>query len=154
MTLGVVDQIVLAGLVARYALHTDRRDVEALTGLFTEDALLRLPDPPERLDPVRTFTGRDEIAASFAALDGIPVTFHALAGQVFDAGPEPGTATGQIACVAHHITEREPGKASDLVWHVRYTDAYRLDGDTWRIARRELRIDSIETRPVRRWRGA
>ncbi|WP_396447527.1 nuclear transport factor 2 family protein [Actinomadura sp.] len=85
-------------------------------------------------------------------LDRMPLTFHALAGQVFDAGPEPGTATGEIACVAHHMSVRGDG-VSDLVWHCRYTDVYRLDGRTWRIARREQRIDSIETRPVRRWRG-
>lgn len=154
MTLGVVDRIALRDLVARYALLTDRRDTAALTGLFAEDAVLRLPDPPDRLDPVREFAGHGEIGGSFAALDAVPVTFHALAGEVFDAGPEPGTATGEVACVAHHITEREPGKAADLVWCLRYADAYRLDGDTWRITRRELRIDSIETRPVRRWRGA
>jgi hypothetical protein len=39
------------------------------------------------------------------------------------------------------------------VWHLRYTDTYRLT-DAWRITRRELQIDSIETRPVRRWRHA
>ncbi|MFI0367819.1 nuclear transport factor 2 family protein [Actinomadura sp. 1N219] len=154
MTLGVVDRLALADLVARYALHADRREIDAMAALFTGDAVLMLPDAPRRLDPVRTFTGREEIAASFAALDGAPVTFHALAGQVFDAGPEPGTATGQVACVAHHVSEREPGKAADLVWHTRYTDSYRLDGGAWRIARRELRIDTVETRPVRRWRDA
>ncbi|MFA1551002.1 nuclear transport factor 2 family protein [Actinomadura chokoriensis] len=148
-----MDQIALGDLVARYALHADRREIEAMAGLFTEDAVLVLPDAPDRLDPVRVFTGRAEIAATLSALDGIPVTFHALAGQVFDVGAEPGTATGEIACVAHHLTAREDGKPSDLVWHCRYTDTYRLDGQTWRIARREQRIDSIETRPVRRWRG-
>ncbi|TDD35053.1 nuclear transport factor 2 family protein [Actinomadura sp. KC06] len=154
MTPAVADRLALGDLVARYALHADRRDIDALAALFTEDAVLVLPDAPRHLDPVRTFTGREEIAASLAALNGIPVTFHALAGQVFDAGSGPGTATGQVACVAHHISEREPGKATDLVWHTRYTDTYRLDGGAWRIARRELRIDTIETRPVRRWRGS
>lgn len=153
MTLGAVDQIALGDLVARYALYADRREIDAMADLFTEDAVLVLPDAPEELDSVRTFAGRAEIAATLSALDGIPVTFHALVGQVFDTGPDAGTATGEIACVAHHMTAREDGKVSDLVWHCRYTDTYRLDGQTWRIARREQRIDSIETRPVRRWRG-
>ncbi|WP_217919894.1 nuclear transport factor 2 family protein [Actinomadura sp. BRA 177] len=148
-----MDQIALGDLVARYALHADRREIDAMSDLFTEDAVLVLPDAPEELDPVRVFTGRSEIAATLSVLDQIPVTFHALAGQVFGVGPEPGTATGEIACVAHHMTSRDDGKVSDLVWHCRYTDTYRLDGQTWRIARREQRIDSIETRPVRRWRG-
>ncbi|TDD91115.1 nuclear transport factor 2 family protein [Actinomadura darangshiensis] len=153
MTLGVVDQIALGDLVARYALYADRRDIDAMAGLFTEDAVLVLPDAPEKLDPVRAFTGRGEITKTLSVLNDIPLTFHALAGQVFDVGAELGRATGEIACVAHHMTSREDGKASDLVWHCRYTDTYRLDGRTWRIARREQRIDSIETRPVRRWRG-
>ncbi|WP_210747720.1 nuclear transport factor 2 family protein [Actinomadura latina] len=147
-----MDQIALGDLVARYALYADRREIDAMRELFTEDAVLVLPDAPDELDPVRTFTGRPEIAATLSVLDQIPVTFHALAGQVFDVGPEPGTASGEIACVAHHMTSREDGTVSDLVWHCRYTDIYRLDGQTWRIARREQRIDSIETRPVRRWR--
>ena len=150
MTLDVADRLALTDLAARYALHADARDLPALTGLFAEDAVLVLPDAPERLDPVRTFTGRAEIAAALAALETIHVTFHALVGEVFDAGPEPGTATGQVACVAHHDTR----KGADLVWHTRYADAYRLDGGTWRFARRELRIYTIETRPVRRFRGA
>lgn len=153
MTLGVADQVALGDLVARYALYADRRGIDAMGELFTEDAVLLLPDAPEELDPVRTFAGRSQIVATLAVLEQIPVTFHALVGQVFDVGPEPGTATGEIACVAHHLTSREDGKVSDLVWHCRYSDTYRLDGQTWRIARREQRIDSIETRPVRRWRG-
>ena len=153
MTLGVVDQIALGALVAPYALHPDRPEIGAMAALFAEDAVLVLPDAPRDLDPVRAFTGREEITATLSVLNGIPVTFHALAGQVFDVGSEPGTATGEIACVAHHLTKREDGAVSDLVWHCRYTDTYRLDGQTWRIARREQRIDAIETRPVRRWRG-
>ena len=152
MTLGAADRTALGDLVARYALYADRRELGAMAGLFAEDAVLVLPDAPGELDPVRTFTGRAEIAATLSALRGIPVTFHALAGEVFDAGPEPGTATGEIACVAHHLTEGADGATRDLVWHCRYTDAYRLEGGTWRFARREQRIDSIETRPVRRRR--
>ncbi|MBD2894500.1 hypothetical protein amrb99_34260 [Actinomadura sp. RB99] len=154
MTLPAGDRVELLDLVARYALYADRREIDAMADLFTADAVLVLPSAPDVLDPVRTFTGRAEIAATLAVLDGIPVTFHALVGQVFDAGPGPGTATGEIACVAHHLTERGDGTTSDLVWNCRYTDAYRRDGGTWRIARREQRIDSIETRPVRRRRDA
>ncbi|MGI5326466.1 nuclear transport factor 2 family protein [Actinomadura nitritigenes] len=152
MTLATGDRVELLDLVARYALYADRRDIDAMAGLFTADAVLVLPSAPDELGPVRAFTGRAEIAGTLAALNGVPVTFHALVGQVLDAGPGPGTATGEIACVAHHLTERDDGRTSDLVWNCRYTDAYRLDGGTWRIARREQRIDSIETRPVRRRR--
>jgi ketosteroid isomerase-like protein len=146
------DAAALADLVARYALYADERDIARLTGLFTPDGVLVLPDPPRALGPVLTRMGHEEIAAAMTALESLTMTFHALAGQVVDLGPEPGTATGAVACVAHHLSVRGSGP-SDLVWHLRYADTYRrLDG-AWRIARREVRIDWIETRPVRRVRG-
>ncbi|MGZ4563263.1 MAG: nuclear transport factor 2 family protein, partial [Mycobacterium sp.] len=37
------------------------------------------------------------------------------------------------------------------VWHLRYDDEYELT-DRWRIVRRALTINAIETRPVRRVR--
>ncbi|MEV8632397.1 nuclear transport factor 2 family protein [Streptosporangium sp. NPDC051023] len=150
--LGSDDRAALADLVARYALFADCRDVAALTGLFTADGVLVLPDPPKALGPVLTRTGHHEIARAMSSLDAVPVTLHALAGQVFDPGPEPGIATGKVACAAHHLTARA-GEPSDLVWHLRYTDRYRREGGVWRIAERSIQIDWIETRPVRHWRG-
>ncbi|MBE3011814.1 nuclear transport factor 2 family protein [Microbispora sp. NEAU-D428] len=146
------DAAALTDLVARYALYADERDIARLTGLFTPDGVLVLPDPPRALGPVLIRTGHEEIAAAMTALESLTTTFHALAGQVFDPGPEPGTATGAVACVAHHLSERADGP-SDLVWHLRYADTYRRHDGAWRIARREVRIDWIETRPVRRVRG-
>lgn len=138
-------------LVARYALYADRRKYTSLAGLFTKDAVLVLPDPPKDLGPVRTFKGRDEIVGAFRALEDVPLTSHEIVGQVFDAGREGGTATGNITCVAHHLSEQDSGEVIDLVWHLRYTDLYRRDGLTWRFAKRTARIEFIETRPVRRW---
>ncbi|MBE1530844.1 nuclear transport factor 2 family protein [Actinomadura algeriensis] len=143
------DRIDLRDLVARYALHADRRDLHALGGLFAPDATLVLPDPPADLGPVRTHTGRDAIVRALSTLNDVPVTSHELAGEVFDAEGE--TATGHVACVAHHITEHE-GKLTDLAWHLHYTDAYIRQDGTWRIAHRALQIDWIETRPVRKAR--
>jgi ketosteroid isomerase-like protein len=153
VTLHTGDRVELADLVSRYALYVDLRDLDELAGLFTADAVFVLPDPPKEFEPVLAHSGREGIVRALSSLDGIPVTFHAVVGQVFDAGPEPGTATGHIACAAHHLIEREPGKPTDLVWHLRYADVYRREDDAWRIARRALHLDWTETRPVRRWRG-
>lgn len=38
----------------------------------------------------------------------------------------------------------------DVVWHLRYDDDYRLTDEGWRISRRALTINAIETRPMRR----
>ncbi len=62
--------------------------------------------------------------------------------------PRPGTAHGRIACVAHHWTRRAD-EVIDAAWHVRYDDEYESTGSGWRIARRSLTVNAIETRLVR-----
>ena len=39
-----------------------------------------------------------------------------------------------------------------MVWHLRYDDEYRLTDAGWRIGRRALTVNAIETRPARRLR--
>ncbi|GAA2727615.1 nuclear transport factor 2 family protein [Actinocorallia aurantiaca] len=156
MTLSTGDRVELSDLVARYALYVDRQDFTALAGLFTEDAVLVLPDPPKALEPVLEYSGREEVRKAIGRVEFFPVTSHFLGGQVFDAGPEPGTAVGYVNCAANHVsagTEDTGGRPVDLVWHVRYTDSYRNEEGSWRFARRSLHIDWIETRQVRRMRG-
>ena len=41
---------------------------------------------------------------------------------------------------------------TDVAWHLRYDDEYVRTDSGWRISRRTLTIDAIETRPVRRLR--
>jgi hypothetical protein len=127
-------------LVHRYAAHVDDR--LPVAPLFTEDGVLVLPDPPDVLDPVHPHVGHAAIAEALGSLRGIPRTFHAIVGEVYD-GPR-----GRIACVAHHVLDAE----TDLVWHLRYLDNYRLTAEGWRIARRELHLDLIETRHLKRAR--
>ena len=55
---------------------------------------------------------------------------------------------GRIACVAHHVIAPD----RDLVWHLRYADDYAQVDGSWLLARRELTIDLIETRPLKRSR--
>ncbi|WP_106402172.1 nuclear transport factor 2 family protein [Actinocorallia populi] len=153
MTLSTGDRVGLADLVARYALHVDRREFDALAGLFASDAVLVLPDPPGSLEPVLEYSGREEARAAIARVEFFPVTSHFLGGQVFDPGPEHDTATGWVSCAAHHLSVRRDGEPADLVWHIRYEDAYRREEGDWRFTRRALHIDWIETRPVRRMRG-
>lgn len=153
MTLSTGDRVELTDLAARYTLLVDGREFDALAGLFTSDSVLVLPDPPESLEPVLEYSGRDEIRAAIARVAFFPVTSHFLGGQVLDPGPEPGTATGWVRCDAHHLSVRKDGSPADLVWHLRYEDAYRREDGAWRFTRRALHIDWIETGPVRRMRG-
>jgi hypothetical protein len=128
----------LSQLVHRYAAAID--DGRSVVPLFTADGVLVTPDPPKLLDPVFEHVGPEAIAA---ATSDLPRTFHAIVGEVYD-----GTS-GRIKCVAHHVLDER----TDLVWHLRYADRYHQVDGLWLIARRELSIDLIETRPLKRARA-
>jgi len=91
------------------------------------------------------------IRTAIAAVAATIRTEHAIVGEVFDAGPQPDDARGRIACVAHHWS-RHGDELTDVAWHLRYDDEYRLTEAGWRITHRALTINAIETRPMRRVR--
>ena len=128
-------------LAHRYAAAVDDRDFPAVAALFAPDGVLALAQPPKHLDPVVEHVGPSGVLAAMALLDGVPRTFHAVVGQVYD-----GTR-GRIACVAHHLLERA-GVLTDQVWHLRYLDDYVETPDGWRFARREVHVDVVESRTV------
>jgi hypothetical protein len=143
----------LRDLVHRYAAGVDDRQFNSVAALFAPDAELLLPEPPDVLEPVRRHSGHQEVRAAIAAVAAVVRTEHAIVGEVYDAGPRPHSASGRIACVAHHWTQRADALI-DVVWHLRYDDEYVLTGDGWRFRRRALTVNAVETRPVRRVRPA
>jgi ketosteroid isomerase-like protein len=140
------DRLALADLVHRYAAYVDAGDVADVVALFTQDAVMVVPEPPERLGPVVEHH-RDRIPDAMAALASITRTVHEIVGEVYDATADPDRAGGLVKGVAHHVMVGADGP-SDVVWRLRYADDYRRTPDGWRFARRELTIDMIETRPV------
>lgn len=146
MTLPVADRLEVAELVHRYATYVDARRFDEVAELFTDTAQLVVPDPPAQLGPVIRHDGRSGVRAALAALDGVLRTHHGIGGEVYTGSGD--TATGAISAVAHHWTQRD-GAYTDLIWYLRYDDAYLRTDDGWRIARRALTIDAIETRPAR-----
>jgi hypothetical protein len=152
MTLSAEDRMALSELVHRYAAHVDDRQFDAVTGLFTTAAELVVPEPPADLAPLHLHRGREAIAAAVGAVAAVVRTEHAIVGEVYDEAPRsPGAATGRITCIAHHWNRRDD-EFFDVVWHLRYDDEYDTTDAGWRISRRELTINAIETRPVRRLR--
>lgn len=155
MTLTTSDRLAVADLVHLYASAVDDRRFDDVVELFTDTAELRLPDPPRSLEPVRHHHGRDGVRvamASLASMSAVARTEHAIVGEVYAAGDEPDYALGRITCIAHHWTVADDGRATDLVWHLRYDDEYLRTRAGWRIHGRALTINAIETRPVRRLR--
>lgn len=151
--LGATDRSALTDLVHRYAAGIDDRQFDSVVKLFTETAELVLPDPPAALHPVHRHCGHAAISAAIGPVAATIRTEHAIVGEVYDAGPRPDSARGRIACIAHHWS-KDKDQLTDVVWHLRYDDDYRLTDAGWRIAHRTLTINAIETRPVRRLRGA
>ncbi len=152
MPLTVADRLDLADLVHRYAAAVDDRRFDDVVELFTATAELMLPDPPRSLEPVRSGHGQDGVRAAMAALSGVDRTQHEIVGEVYTDAADH--ARGRIACVAHHWTRTaDSTDVTDLVWHVRYDDEYVRTDNGWRIRRRALTINAIETRSVRRLRG-
>ncbi|MDX1891959.1 nuclear transport factor 2 family protein [Mycolicibacterium sp. 050158] len=148
MTLSLADRLAVADLVHLYAAAVDDRRLDDVTELFTETAELRLPDPPRDLAPVIVKRGRAGVAEAMAALRAIERTEHAIVGEVYAPGPEPGYALGRITCVAHHWT-RAADQLTDVVWHLRYDDEYLQTPLGWRIHGRRLTVNAIETRPIK-----
>ncbi|MDT5343933.1 MAG: hypothetical protein QOE52_3117 [Mycobacterium sp.] len=149
--LGTTDRAALTDLVHRYAAGVDDRQIDSVTALFTDTAELMLPEPPAALDPVHRHCGHAAIRTAIAAVAATIRTEHAIVGEVFDAGLQPDSARGRIACVAHHWSQYGD-QLTDVVWHLRCDDEYRRTDAGWRIAHRVLTINAIETRPVRRLR--
>ncbi|OBI45693.1 nuclear transport factor 2 family protein [Mycobacterium sp. E796] len=150
MTISAADRAALSDLVHRYAAYVDDRQFDSVATLFTEAAELTVPDPPDALGPVHCHRGHEAIGAAVAAVAAVTRTEHAIVGEVYDETAQ-GTAAGRVACVAHHWSPRGD-EVLDVVWHLRYDDEYRLTDAGWRIGRRALTINAIETRPTRRLR--
>ena len=137
-------------LAHRYAAAVDDGLIEAAVGLFTPDAVLRLPDPPRDLSPVATHRGHDEIRAALGTVLGLRATVHEITGQVLDP-LDAGRARGRIACAAHHLLDGPDGsgEVKDLLWRVRYDDEYAVRDGRWSIAARSMSVVALGLYPVR-----
>ncbi|WP_179963661.1 nuclear transport factor 2 family protein [Mycobacterium marseillense] len=149
MALAADERMALSDVVHRYAAHVDDREFAAVAELFTVEAELVVPAPPADLLPIHAHRGREAIAGAVAAVAAVARTEHAIVGEVYEAAGRPGAARGRVTCVAHHWNQRGD-EVVDVVWHLRYDDAYELTAAGWRIGRRALTVNAIETRPVRR----
>jgi ketosteroid isomerase-like protein len=147
------DRLGVRELVERYALTVDERDLDAVAALFTEDARLILPDPPDHLTPVTEHRGRDAVRAALGSVTAIRGTVHEITGQRLDSAGSGDSLSlrGVVSGVAHHYLDRD-GDLVDLVWRLRYDDEYHQAADRWRFAARALTVVTIELRPIRAMR--
>ena len=114
--------------------------------LFTADThfvvYMNAKDP----NPSQELHSREALAPVFADLNKYAATMH-LVGQstVFTLTPDRGT--GEVYCLAHHLTNG--GKRRQLmIAALRYYDTFvKVDG-TWLFAERLLYVDWLEDRSL------
>ena len=143
-TIDAEDRIAIADLVNTYAQRVDRKDVDGIAVLFTEDGEMVVYPEPGSSEP-RLIKGREAVREGLSDLHRYNVTFHAIANHT--ATIDGDSAVAETGCVAHHITGAE-GEERDRVWYLRYTDSLRRVDGRWRFARRELRVEIVTRGPL------
>jgi hypothetical protein len=146
-----IDEAELRSLSTGYAAAVDRCDGTMLAALFVPDGVLMVPDYPDDLRPVIARRGHDALRRLPDGLRRYQRTFHQVSNHRYVVAG--GQASGQVACVAHHVTGGEgavgDGPAgTDSVWFIRYRDDYARTAAGWRIERRELHLQWVEEHPV------
>jgi hypothetical protein len=165
------DEDQLRALSLAYADAADWRDGAAMAALFVADGALVVPDVPTDVNPVITVQGQEALQRVPGALRRYRRTFHLVGATSFVMDGD--RATGEVQCVAHHLTPTDgaegadgadgadsgaagrdaggsgPDRAgTDTVWFIRYRDQYRRTGRDWRFVRRELHLQWVEEHPV------
>lgn len=136
----LMDREHLKELRARYFRHLDRRDHEGFASVFTEDAVLEVPE----VDCV--FRGREEIATNvLASLTNAVSAHHGHTPELTFTGPD--TATGIWAM--QDIVEwprAASGERVGITGVGHYRDEYVKQDGQWRIAKVRLvriRVQSL-----------
>jgi ketosteroid isomerase-like protein len=133
-------------LVEEYAAAVDRRDFDSAVGLFTADAVMIVPDMPKSLSPSLERRGHDAIREALMQVNSCLHTLHAVV--THRATVRDHDAVGRTACLAHHVISTKSGP-EDFVWAIQYDDTFVVDDDLWKFTSRSVRVDWVESRPVR-----
>jgi len=136
----------LRELSDRYASGADRRDSALYVSAFLPTGRLYIHRPADA--PALSQRHGHESLAKVTGLLGerYDLTFHFLGNRFYEVAPDAQTATGDVYCIAHHITH---ATSTDHVMHIRYEDQYaRNDAGEWRIEERRFRLLFTETRPI------
>ena len=141
-----VDRLAIRELIEAYAHCADRRDAKGQMSLFTEDThfvvYMNAKDPT----PSQELHSREALAPVFAELNKYDATTH-FVGQSTVFTLTGDRATGEVYCLAHHVT-LDGGKRRLMLASLRYLDTYvKIDG-AWLFAERRLYVDWLEERAL------
>ena len=132
----MLDRAALRQTAELYAQGADRRDKALWQQVLAPEIVIEGPGfRAEGLD------------ANLGSLDALGQMFrgtqHRVSNQLVTIDGD--RAMGETYCVAEHLLLDADAV---LVWSLRYQDAWRRVGDTWRFTQRILKVDWQETRPV------
>ena len=128
----VADKQALKELVDKFSILADRKDAQAQTELFTDDAVVH-----SYLDGklISSLKGKEEIEKAFADfLARFDTVFHINGQQVVHINGDK--ATGIAYCQVVLIGTDENGKRMMTMQGVSYDDEYVRDNGHWLIAKR------------------
>jgi len=134
------DEHELLLLALRYARACDTHDAEEFAAIFTEDG--------EIVSPAHTMTGRAQI------VEVVPTklkefylrTMHLVHNDLVWIDGD--TARGETYCIAHHLTRRDDGKASDYIMAITYHNRFRKIDGRWYFEHRKLNLNWTQTQIV------
>jgi uncharacterized protein (TIGR02246 family) len=132
----IADEQALLQLAYRYARAVDRRDADALAGLFTADGGIDRPGSSWR--------GHEQIRAIVVRLTTLyTATFHTVRNQAVTNDGD--AAEGETYSVAMHMMPSESGGQKRMDMGIRYQDRFVRENGAWLFARRALIVDWVET---------
>ena len=144
----VDDERLIRRQIELYAHSADRRQPAVTAGVFAADGVLQIytGDPNEGGTLDRERNGRAEIETAMGGLARYRATLHVLGQSSIDVhGSE---AVSETYCTAHHLTDHDDGTVTDRFMAIRYLDDWTRTHEGWRLARRRLAVDWIDTRTV------
>src|ERR1700756_5791397 len=99
------DRLAIRELVEAYAHCADTREAEDQMALFTMDSHFVVYMDPKNTKPSMELHTRSELAPVFADLNQYETTMHFI-GQSTILSLTKTTATGEVYCLAHHVTAK------------------------------------------------
>ena len=135
----VLDKEAIRDLVLCYSRAIDRKDVDLLRDLYTEDATDSHGD---------SFDGPADKYCEFieASLPHMPYSGHHVCNHMIAVDGD--TACGEVYALAFHVIPTATGEREEDFMCVRYIDNYRRSADgKWRFSKRVVTYDMQLRRP-------
>jgi ketosteroid isomerase-like protein len=126
-------------LVLLYCRGIDRKDIDLLHSLYTQDSTDLHGDFFQG-------SGKDYVDFFAQNLDRVPYLGHHVCNHLISVDGDK--AHGEVYALAIHIVSDGQGGFSEDIICVRYLDNYRKENGQWRFARRRVVFDLRNVRDV------